>query len=538
MLLLQVRKALYPITPDIVRAALKSIGELERCDVKPPEKREGHEDQHVNCVISFADSALVQEAMDKLQGRAIYPDCCYLHFSRPRELSGGMMGMGGRGGFLGGRGGGAGRGGMGMGMSMMGMGMGMGMGGGGGFVGGHGGMMMMPGGGGGIGGRGIGFGGPSVVVGGGGAESMMMMAPHYPQHQHLHHHQHQNYYQPHQHHHHHQQHQYPYGASAAPGMMGGGYPLPPGVPDTRFYLVNGASDDRLPLLRLFHLLEHYAVVLGIRRQIRPPNMCVIRFENPLEAFNCAKLVSGVVVEGLKLELRPFPQFVDRRGFAPSPGTCTDPSDVACSSFDFTPFRHRRQPKPDARGSRTNNLFPPSRNLFVANLLPEITDDEVRAFFREQDPSADKKKFEILDYERHSPLNVVITLPSIEAAVDFMASFAGAALKERFLRIQFSGFAPREGPPSTFTGTAPLRAHNPVLFQRHLLQQYQHHNLYQQPLQQQQQQQQNQGFQQQYPQQNQEQQNQEQQNPEQQNQEQQHQEHQNEEQGNDNQQQSE
>src|SRR3989338_4395579 len=96
MLLLNINNAVYPITTDIIRAALKNIGELERCDVKPVKEStrdfnpDGTPRKFVNAVIAFHDASCVERCLNELQGRAIYPDCCFLDFHKPK-----MGGVGG-----------------------------------------------------------------------------------------------------------------------------------------------------------------------------------------------------------------------------------------------------------------------------------------------------------------------------------------------------------------------------------------------------------------------------------------------------------
>jgi hypothetical protein len=412
-----IRQAVHPITSEVLVAAFRAAGETEQVTVNSPEQSPSGETS-VTAFVVFRDAAAGQNAMRMLQGRAIYPNACFVEL-RPSAAGAGLAAAGGapygggyghhyqhhyqhhqhhhvhhqhhhygamRGGVGGfmprGRGFGApammGAGGPMMGAAPMMMGAGavnpgmMGMGGA--ARGGYG----------------------AVGYGRGGMPDPMAMAAYGQQ----------------------------YGG--APGMMG----VEPAV-----LMVNGVPTG-VSLMKLFILLEVYGVVLGLRRQLKQPEVVIAKFEQFHDAILCAKLLTGAPFYGSELGLRHFAGFTDRQGFMPAAGACADPDDPACQSYDFTTTRHRG--RPHGHGGVTGRKYSPCPNLFVGNLLESITDQEARDIFA-------GRGFEVVDFERKSPAHALCQLRDTQAAIEAVIATNSVVVKDRFVKVTFSGFAPHSAP---------------------------------------------------------------------------------------------
>lgn len=468
-----IRQAVHPITSDVLTQAFRAAGETEQVTVNNPETNTSGE-TIVSAFVVFRDAASGQNALRTLQGRAIYPNSCFVEL-KPSAANPAHAAA---------------------------------------------------------------YGGPLIGGYGGGYPGAMHHQQHYHHHHagaygghHHHHHHHHQHHAMHHHHHgfggHHQhhggamgfdqQHQPPYGGHhhhmmhhqqhhhhsfamrgagmmpgggfmprgrgfGAPGGMmmgvggpppgtygmrggfgmrggadmmgtaaygvqqgmmmggGGGYAMSPSG-EPAVLLVSGVPTN-VSLMKLFILLEVYGVVLGLRRQLKQPETVIAKFEVFHDAILCAKLLSGTPFFGTELQVRHFAGFTDRQGFAPGAGANADPEDPECQTFDFTTTRHRG--RPHGHGGVTGRKYSPGPHLFIGNLLEAISDNEAREMFT-------TRGFEVVDFERKSAAHALCSLKDTQASIEALIATHSIIVKERFIKVTFSGFAPHSTAPGAAAG---------------------------------------------------------------------------------------
>src|SRR5262245_50217222 len=85
-----IRQAVHPITSDVLSQAFRSVGEIEHVQVNNPDVTPGG-DTTVTGSVVFRDAASGAEAMSTLQGRAIYPNACFVELKPAPYLARGDM---------------------------------------------------------------------------------------------------------------------------------------------------------------------------------------------------------------------------------------------------------------------------------------------------------------------------------------------------------------------------------------------------------------------------------------------------------------
>lgn len=410
---LTICRAIHPVTSEVLRKAFRSVGELAHVDVKPPESTPDG-DTVVSATVSFYDQAAAQTAMETLQGRAIYPQACYLQLTL-RQAAPVAPAMAAAvapapAGFF--------------------------------YAPAHHAAFyhhhhhhhaaaaipaalfrptaqpapitatqwMLA----------AGPASAATVVPFSSAISPFVAAHHHYQHQHQHHTAAPQPFHHHQLHHatpHQQQQQHQHQQPVAPV-------------NSHVVLISNVPTN-IALKKLFILLEVYGICVGLRRQTRNPETVVAKYETLNDACTAVKLLDGAPFFGKNLHLRQFVGYEDRGSFAPAAGHPSDPNDPACLTADFTVARHRG--RPHGHGGVTGRKYPPAENLFVANLTEDMADvDILNDLFVQHG-------FTVTEFVRKDPSYGIVGLKDADEGVRALIQLHSIIYKERYIRITFSGF---------------------------------------------------------------------------------------------------
>lgn len=217
-------------------------------------------------------------------------------------------------------------------------------------------------------------------------------------------------------------------------------------PQPPLIVINGVP-PHVPLIKLYLLLEVYGVCYGLRRQPQFSNQILARFENMNDATLCVKHLNNAPFLGGDLHIRMYNHLVHNSlgevtqnnnlvSFHAENGK-TDPSSTECLCFDFTHYRHRG--RPHHNGGVTGKKFNPTPFLFVANLTEDIDESDIRNFFAQHG-------YEVQEFARKRLEFGIVSLKDTATAVSALIEMHSSIIKDRYLRITFSGFPPNSLPP--------------------------------------------------------------------------------------------
>lgn len=234
---------------------------------------------------------------------------------------------------------------------------------------------------------------------------------------------HHSFHQHHEHHHHHQQHNSHHHTQHLHSVGGN---------DSAVVIVSGVPES-VPLQSLWVLLEVYGNVQSLKRQFSHKTNVVAQFQNLHDARGVLVHLQHCPFFGSTLQLKHFAGYVDRSGSKTewNSGPATDPGTLA---FLFHGSHHRTKPSAPFNPKQKCR---PDKYLFVSNLSEEIPDTEVAELFR-------AKGFTVLDMYRKTPVAAIVSLGSVEEAVEALIAVHATLMNGRYLSVAFSRFPP--GPP--------------------------------------------------------------------------------------------
>lgn len=192
--------------------------------------------------------------------------------------------------------------------------------------------------------------------------------------------------------------------------------------------------ESVSMYDLWVLLEVYGNVNSLRRQFRDKYSIVAQFQNVMDAKSAVFFLQNCTFRGRPLTLKYFAGYVERGARVEwDIGPATDPTTPAIL---FTTGYHHRT-KPSAPFNPLGRIRP-SNNLYISNLIESITDEDLKKVFKEAGFTFDK-------YYRKNATTAVGSFKTIEMAIDALIAVHAHQMRDRFLRITFSRFAPGPRP---------------------------------------------------------------------------------------------
>jgi polypyrimidine tract-binding protein 1 len=174
-------------------------------------------------------------------------------------------------------------------------------------------------------------------------------------------------------------------------------------------------------------------VNSLKRQHTHRDNVVALFQNLHDARGAVTHLQGCPFFGSTLNVKHFAGYQDRGASRVewNLGPATDPSTIA---YQFHGNHHRTKPSAPYNPKQKNR---PDCNLFVSNLIEEISDDMVREMFA-------SKGFTVQDLYRKTANAAIVQLESVEKAVGGLIETHAQQLNGRYIYVAFSRFPP--GPP--------------------------------------------------------------------------------------------
>ncbi|KAG5496145.1 hypothetical protein JKF63_02446 [Porcisia hertigi] len=224
-------------------------------------------------------------------------------------------------------------------------------------------------------------------------------------------------------------------SGATPPVRGGGCGSAVRYPgsgiDGCTVMVSGVTES-VPLHDLWVLLEVFGNVNSLKRQFRDRTNVVAQFQHPGDALTAIQYLQHCPFRGGVLRLKRFSGYQERETEWETKAA-TDPATQA--ALFTTGYHHRTAPRAPVN---VRGRVHPDKNLYISNLTEGISDDELKGIMKEAG-------FEPDSFYRRGPKGAIVAYKDTETAVDALIAIHAKEVRERFLRVTFSRFAPGPRP---------------------------------------------------------------------------------------------